>query len=140
MAGETKKIKFCQRYSAPCMPVPTESEEQQVLFEWAAMQGGAYPELKLLHHVPNGGKRGKAEAGRLKTEGVKPGVPDICLPVARGGYHGLYIELKRLHGGKITEEQTDWISQLKKQGYFAIICRGWNEASVAIMRYLRLKA
>lgn len=79
--------------------VPTESVEQQCLFRWAAFQSGKYPELKLLYHVPNGGSRKKSEAGRFKAEGVKAGVPDLCLPVARGGYHGLYIELKRLKQG-----------------------------------------
>ena len=81
------------------MPVPTEAQEQMTLFSWAAMQSGKYPELNLLYHVPNGGSRHKAEAGRLRAEGVKAGVPDLCLPVARGQYHGLYIELKRQRGG-----------------------------------------
>lgn len=66
------------------MPVPTEAQEQMTLFSWAAMQSGKYPELNLLYHVPNGGSRHKAEAGRLRAEGVKAGVPDLCLPVARG--------------------------------------------------------
>lgn len=82
------------------MPVPTEAQEQMTLFSWAAMQSGKYPELNLLYHVPNGGSRHKAEAGRLRAEGVKAGVPDLCLPVARGQYHGLYIELKRQRGGR----------------------------------------
>ena len=69
--------------------VPTESVEQQSLFRWAAYQSGKYPELKLLYHVPNGGSRNKAEAGRFKAEGVKAGVPDLCLPVPRGEFHGL---------------------------------------------------
>ena len=73
------------------LPVPTEAQEQMTLFSWAAMQSGKYPELNLLYHVPNGGSRHKAEAGRLRAEGVKAGVPDLCLPVARGQYHGLYI-------------------------------------------------
>ena len=46
------------------MPVPTEAQEQMTLFSWAAMQSGKYPELNLLYHVPNGGSRHKAEAGR----------------------------------------------------------------------------
>lgn len=53
------------------MPVPTEAQEQMTLFSWAAMQSGKYPELNLLYHVPNGGSRQKAEAGRLRAEGVK---------------------------------------------------------------------
>ena len=119
------------------MPVPTEAQEQMTLFSWAAMQSGKYPELNLLYHVPNGGSRHKAEAGRLRAEGVKAGVPDLCLPVARGQYHGLYIELKRQRGGRISEEQVRWINGLLKQGYAAAICKGWQEAASVIIDYLR---
>lgn len=121
------------------MPVPTEAQEQMTLFSWAAMQSGKYPELNLLYHVPNGGSRHKAEAGRLRAEGVKAGVPDLCLPVARGQYHGLYIELKRQRGGRISEEQARWIDGLLKQGYAAAICKGWQEAANVITDYLRQK-
>lgn len=118
-------------------PTPTESEEQQALFEWVEIQSGRYPVLELLYHIPNGGRRSKAEAGRFKAEGVKSGVPDLCLPVARGGFHGLYIELKRIEGGKVEPSQTKWIAALTEQGYFATVCRGWLEASKALLWYLR---
>ena len=121
-------------------PVPTESAEQQALFQWAAIQGKSVPELSLLYHVPNGGGRSKAEAGRFKDEGVKAGVPDICLPVARGGFHGLYIELKRQQGSKTSDDQREWIERLSAQGYVAMVCRGWHKAAEAIMIYLKLGA
>lgn len=69
-------------------PLPTEEDEQIALFLWAKMASATMPELDLLYHIPNGGSRGKAEAGRFKASGVKAGVPDIFLPVARGGKHG----------------------------------------------------
>lgn len=119
-------------------PIPTESAEQQALIRWAAFQQGAFPELSMLYHIPNGGSRGKAEAGRFKAEGVKPGVPDICLPVARQGFHGLYIELKRREKGKTSEAQKDWIKRLSDQGYFAVVCRGWDDAAKAITQYLTI--
>jgi len=119
------------------LPVPVESVEQQCLFRWAEMQKCAYPESKLLHHIPNGGSRNKTEAARLKGEGVKPGVPDICLPVARGKYHGLYIELKRIRGGRTSEDQDAWIEELQKQGYCAIVRKGWEAAAKTIMLYLK---
>lgn len=119
------------------LPVPTESQEQKTLFRWADLMGsGKYPELQLLHHIPNGGSRNKAEAHKLKAEGVKAGVPDICLPVPRGSYHGLYIEMKRIRGGRISEEQRKWLKDLAKQGYRAQICRGWEEAAGTIKEYL----
>ena len=78
-------------------------------------------------------------AARLKAAGVKSGVPDICLPVPRAGYHGLYIELKRQKGGRISPEQTEWIDALIKQGYCAAVCRGWEAAREEILRYLTIK-
>ena len=122
--------------NAPSLPVPTESAEQQCLFRWAVFQSGRFPELALLYHVPNGGSRKKAEAGRFRAEGVKAGVPDLCLPVARGGFHGLYIELKRQKGSKASGDQKRWLSELKKQGYFTALCKGWEDAAKVITDYL----
>ena len=73
----------------------TEEEEQITLFEWAATMTYTYPDLRWLYHVPNGGSRGKAEAGRFRAMGVKSGVPDVALDIPRGGCHGLRVEMKR---------------------------------------------
>lgn len=116
---------------------PLESLEQTWLFQWVATQENRYPELKLMHHIPNGGKRDKKTAKNLKIEGVKAGVPDICLPVSRHGYHGLYIELKR-KGGKPSVEQKKWIKELEKQGYKAVIKEGWIEAAKEIIDYMEM--
>lgn len=114
----------------------TESQEQQLLFEWAALSAGRWPELALMYHIPNGGSRSKSEAGRFRAEGVKAGVPDICLPAARGGYHGLYIELKRVKGGRVSPAQQGWIAALRDQGYCACVCKGWDDAAHIIKAYL----
>jgi len=121
------------------LPVATESVEQQCLFRWAAVSAAAHPELRMMFHIPNGGSRSRAEAGRFKAEGVKAGVPDICLPVPRGGYHGLFIELKRTQGGVVSPEQTEWLEALRTQGYRAEVCRGWESAAHVIKEYLRQK-
>ena len=117
----------------------TESQEQQLLFEWAALSAGKWPELALMYHIPNGGSRSKSEAGRFRVEGVKAGVPDICLPAARGGYHGLYIELKRVKGGRVSPAQQGWIAALRDQGYCACVCKGWDDAAHVIKKYLENK-
>lgn len=113
----------------------SESAEQMALFRWAAYQTGAMPELKLLYHIPNGGKRDISTAKRLKAEGVKAGVPDVCLPVARGKYHGLYIELKA-GKNKTTKNQEEWLNALSENGYMTKVCYGWEESSEAIKEYL----
>lgn len=117
-------------------PVPLESNEQQTLVAWARYMEGRWPELRLLYHIPNEGKRSRKTGARLKAEGLKSGVPDICLPVARGGHHGLYIELKRRKDSKVTKEQLEWIADLVAQGYVAAVCRGCDEAISLITRYL----
>lgn len=117
--------------------VPTEDEEQMALFNWERVNEGKWPELARLFHVPNGGSRGPAEAGRFKAMGVKKGVPDVFLDVPRGGFHGLRIEMKRRRGGKVSEEQTDWIDWYNSNGYRAVVCYGWDEAREEIEDYLR---
>ena len=67
----------------------------------------------------------------------KARVPDICLPVARGGSHGLYIELKRAKGGRVTPEQIEWLENLKNQGYEVAVCNGWETAAKVIENYLK---
>ena len=129
--SEMQKVK-----AADALPVPTESAEQQCLFRWAAHSRGKWPEIELMYHIPNGGTRSKSEAGRFRAEGVKAGVPDICLPVARGGYHRMYVEMKRRKGGRVSPEQAAWIDALIHEGYVAIVCRGWEEAAGQIEAYM----
>ena len=114
----------------------SEDDEQAAVFEWAALMERQYPCLKLLYHVPNGGKRDKAEAAKLKRMGVKPGVCDIVLPAARGGYHGLYIELK-VGTNKPTAEQKDFMRSLDIEGYFVALAYGGAEARKIIERYVK---
>lgn len=115
----------------------SEAQEQRALFQWAGLAEQRYPELRLLHHIPNGGKREARTAINLKREGVKAGVPDICLPVARGEYHGLYIELKA-GKNKTSSRQEEWIKLLIEQGYYVKVCYGWLEARDVIEEYLEL--
>lgn len=98
---------------------------------------GRYPALGLLFHIPNGGSRHPAEARHLREQGVKAGVPDICLPVPNGRYSALYIEMKRRSGGRVSYEQRGWIAALNRVGNLAVVCRGWEEARDEIMEYLR---
>lgn len=85
-------------------------------------------------HIPNGGSRNKKEAKNLKKQGVKAGVPDLCIPIARHGFHGLYIEMK--YGtNKLTEKQAEWLELLNDNGYKAVVCYGYDEAKQIIDWY-----
>lgn len=117
---------------------PTEAQEQRDLFRWAAYESGMYPELCLMYHIPNEGKRSTTTGARMRLEGMKKGVPDICLPVARGGFHALYIEMKRTKGGRVSEDQQLWLARLSRAGNKAVVCKGWEAAKNEIIAYLRL--
>lgn len=116
--------------------IPTEEQEQMKLIEWTELMTAKWPELVLLHHIPNGGSRHSVEAAKLKRMGVKRGVPDIHLPVARGGFHGLYIEMKRTEGGTLSDDQEWWLKALAKQGYASWMCDGCDKAIEVITDYL----
>lgn len=112
-----------------------ESGHQEALFAWAGCNMQRMPELEYMYHVPNGGKRDAATAVALKRQGVKAGVPDVMLPAARAGFHGLYIELK---AGKntTTKKQKEWLEYLRQQGYYTAVCYSWQLAAELIEKYL----
>ena len=113
----------------------SEHDEQVALFEWAELSTGRFPDLAGLYAVPNGGLRHKAIAAKMKAEGAKAGVPDVCLPVARAGYHGLYIEMK-FGRNSTSDAQDDWLRFLEKKHYCVAVCRGFYMARDVIEWYL----
>jgi len=119
--------------------IPTEDEEQTALFSWAALMEGKYPVLRWMHHIPNGGKRSKSEAVRFRAMGVRAGVSDVFLPCARGGFHGLYIEMKALDG-RPSAEQKKFAEAVRAEGYLCVFCYGAAEAEEIIDHYLKGEA
>ena len=115
---------------------PTEHDEQASLFREAMLRSAQDPRWGLLLAIPNGDLRSKATAGKLKAEGVRAGVPDLFLPVASRGMHGLWIELKRANGGRVSPEQEGWAKALIGQGYCVVVCYGADEAIQQIRGYL----
>lgn len=113
----------------------TENEEQAALFQWAELMTGRHPELSLLHSIPNGGFRTPKTAAILKWTGVKSGVPDVCLPVPKGQWHGLYLEMKTAKG-VVSSNQRVWLNELTKQGYRAVVAKGFEQAKDVITDYL----
>lgn len=123
-----KEIKTSPR-ACNAVKCPTELREQINLCNWM-------DKSRILYFaIPNGGSRHMLEALNLKRSGVKRGVPDICIPVASQGYHGLYIELKRVKGGKISIEQTQWLDNLSYNGYKATVAYGCDHAQQIISEY-----
>lgn len=93
----------------------SEDTEQINVISWASWQMQKYPELKWLHHIPNGGSRNRAEAIKLKQMGVKSGVSDLCLPYPKGIYCGLYIEMKYDKGRHQPSQKDKTVSDLLEE-------------------------
>lgn len=130
----------------------TESAHQQAYFQWIALEGRhLYPDLDLMHAIPNGGDRTPDVGARMRAEGVKPGIPDTFLPVPKGIWHGLYIEFKRpalkpkvleedaKHGGFLndgrSEVQRKMGSRLIDQRYAVVVAYTWEEAAEVVRNY-----
>ena len=111
--------------------IPTERDEQIKLVKYLKFKKIPF------YAVPNGGSRNPIEAKNMKAEGVSAGVPDICIPVPNKKYHGLYIEMKRQRGGRVSEKQKEWIDRLNQNGYLAVVCRGFDEAKEVVESYMK---
>jgi len=125
------------------LPALSEHQEQVLLIQWAKLHAKKYPELELLFAIPNGGDRNARVGKKMKDEGARAGVPDLFLPAARNGRHGLFIELKtparkpkRAGKGGVSADQEWWIDRLNNQNYAAVVCYGWKEAAAILEGYL----
>lgn len=116
----------------------TEHAHQVALFAWIALNQATYPDLMKAFAIPNGGERNVKVAARMKAEGVRPGVLDIFLPLSRGGYHGLFIEMKKPGKKSATSpEQKKRIEELRADGYGAVVCDHWEQARHMLIEYCR---
>ena len=112
----------------------SEHDQQVAVVEWCKLHGVP------IFAIPNGGKRSKSEACRFAMEGVSAGVPDLFIPVPRGGYHGLFIEMKDVNGRRPRRSQMEWLDLLNANGYAAYWSRGAGPAINLIRRYTSLVA
>lgn len=93
--------------------------------------------------IPSGGSRDVVTAGRLKAEGVKPGVPDTCLPVANQYYGSLWIEFKKPHRqntvqGGMSDAQVRYKTHFESQKHCVVVCYSWQHAIEVVRWYLTL--
>lgn len=114
-----------------------EDRDCRNLWKWAQF----FPVLRdHLYHVPNGGARRLIEAGVMKALGVRAGVSDYHLPVPRGTFHGLWIEMKATppHDAAVQPNQTVWLERMAQQGHAAFVCKGWLQAKAVLEWYTGL--
>ena len=114
---------------------PTEEEEQTAVVKYCQLRRWR------CFHIPNEGKRTMITGARLKQQGMSSGVPDLCIPIPMGCYHGMYLEMKRRKEcyPKVSEEQKEWIAYLNRSGYYAVVAYGFDEAKAFIDMYMGQK-
>lgn len=112
----------------------TEHNEQHWFFDACAVRANFDRRYALPFAVPNAGKRSIGALLYYKAEGLKPGVPDICVPVPVGGFHGAFIEMK-VGSNKPSDNQRWWLSELQKQGFAVTVKYSGADAFEWIEQY-----
>lgn len=121
----------------------SEHDEQVAVMDWIFMNTNKYPELDLVFSVPNGARLASGRdkrlaairANYLKAEGMRPGAPDLVIPSPRGGYHGMFLEMKAM-GGTLKENQEQFIVEAERYNYFCAVAYGADEAIEILQHYL----
>jgi hypothetical protein len=113
----------------------SEDALQMSCFEWVDAMRPQHPILEWLVHIPNGGKRPRGVAGKLKAMGVKKGVLDVVLFLPYNGWSGLAIEMK-VGKNVTTDDQDDWIEVLDAANYYTAVCYTLEEFITHMMRFL----
>lgn len=117
---------------------PSEDESQKCIIDWCQLQRWKNGRLSdYIHHSPNGGLRVGGEGQKFKEMGTKKGFPDLFLPIAKGPFHGLFIEMK-IATGRISPEQDDYRRLLIEEGYRYEFCYTAEGAINLIKNYLEL--
>ncbi len=112
--------------------MPSEQDEQFRAHAWLVKKGVIH------HHSPNGGARDWREGAKFKRMGTSAGFPDFVIPYSRKGYHSLYIELKRVSGGKLSEHQVWWRDFLMREGHAWFEAKGADELIKIVTDYMGL--
>jgi len=119
-------------------PAPTEHQEQAQVCSWLDIQ---HPEI-VYFSVPNGAKLGGSRnqrfglVNKLKSEGMTPGAPDLVILAPRGNYHGCLVEMKRIRGGKLSDNQKEFLARSESAGYYTIVGIGFENAVELLSEYL----
>ena len=118
-----------------------EHDSQVVVIEWWswAHKGLGLPEFALFA-VPNAGAGAqRGQAGKMKAEGARSGIPDLLLPVERRGRKGLAIEMKS-EIGRVSVPQVEVLAWFASIGWQTEVCRSADAAIAALQQYLGARA
>ena len=119
--------------------IVTESQHQRELLKWWALAHRHFglPECALLKVRNEAAGSSRIAMAIAKAEGLRKGASDLLLTVARGPWHGMWIELKKKDGGTLSEEQRIFLQEERGCGFYGVVCHGWEDAKDQIEAYLR---
>ena len=112
-----------------------EHQLQVAEIAWTDMQGMFWPELTTIYAIVNQGNRGDLGHIRMTSEGLKSGMPDLHLPVAKRGWNSLYIENKTLTG-RVNKNQLTRMGILQKHGNLCYVIRAHRDFVTLLTWYL----
>jgi hypothetical protein len=119
------------RAKKPSGSEPTEYQEQAHVCDWLKLHRVIY------FAVPNGAfLAGDAQQRAIRWKmmariGCKQGVPDLCIvdpPPARSDLRAVMVEMKREHGGRLSDEQKAWAAILGGSGWHVVVGYGADDA------------
>ena len=120
----------------------TEDELQKQVASWLHY---AFPPGCVFHHSPNEGTRHVAFKHKLKLMGTKFGWPDLEIFVPGdeskiGCSTSVFIELKRLKGGKLTPNQEEMRNRLLLAGCHWGLARSVEQVRDILEPIMKLRA
>lgn len=119
----------------PELPHMSETQIQIQCINWFRQQYRRLYDAGKLIHIANERKCNQRQGKEFKDMGVRRGVPDLCLFMARKGKHGLFIEMKAPHRYP-RPEQKAMMQTLEEEGYQCCVCRSLDEFRDIINNYL----
>lgn len=105
-------------------------EDHTTILKWAAWEAARRPELNLLFEIPTGARTVLVLVERPKS--ARSGLPNFCLPVARGTFHGLFLWRRP----EISSTSSAWVADLRSQGYAVGTYNNYAQAKRIIKTYL----
>lgn len=107
-----------------------------MLVRWLSKKG------ILFMHAPNELANTDARKFHQAKMGLAPGFPDLLIfPSVKwcesNCYRGVAIEMKRTKGGKLNENQAQWLEELTSRGWYAFPALG-HEAAITVLETLGL--
>lgn len=105
---------------------PSEDDEESVLADYCDTVGWKHTHFSNETYTTSWNQKHK-----MKKLGVHSGIPDhlVLVPLKNTGeIVPVYIEMKRVKGGTVSDAQFEWILALRNAGQIVTVCFGGEDA------------